>query len=271
MNEMAANIGLNSDKDYSQAFCFEVKRDGEEIAHIIGTSHADRPVCSKLNPLIEEVPLKANRIAIESSPFSREFWKRVDAMKPESYAEYNEDYNREYDSKKIFKYSSSSLGQKIPELIPDNGTEKLIAKACGIDFSKTLAQGTLEQTAKTYNYLDKMNFYSGKRICDQHLSREEVLAVRLDTHIAYRNGDETLVMQYQAWQKLQDPARIFFLIETRNHSFVERSAPWIRESTSDDRLLIALGCDHLFGDKGFIKLLREDLGEEYTIERKIRV
>lgn len=268
---MAANIVLNPGKDYSEAFYFEVKRDGEEIASIIGTCHADEPGRSKLNPLIEEAALKANRIAVESPPFSRAFWRRVEATKRDCYVEYDEYYTREYDSQKTVKYSSPSLGKEIPDLIPENGTEYLIVKACGIDFSKTLSLATLEQTAKTYNYLDKMNSYSWKQIRDQYVSRAELNAVMLDTHIAYRNGDEALVMQYQAWQKLQDPAQIFFLIETRNHGFVERSAPWIRESTSDNRLLIALGFDHLFGDQGFIQLLRKDLGAEYTIERKTSV
>jgi uncharacterized protein YbaP (TraB family) len=100
---------------------------------------------------------------------------------------------------------------------------------------------------------------------NNQVSIEEFKAVNADSYDAYRKGDEVLGKQVAKWKKYRDPASHHYIIKKRNYTFASRAVPLIEDSSSENRVLIAVGYMHLLGKHGVPNLLRQQLGKEYSI------
>jgi uncharacterized protein YbaP (TraB family) len=253
-------MSINSEKNYAQGFHYVVRRKEETIADIVGTCHAGEEAFCRLNPTIESVAIKASKVSFEHAFFTQEQKDRIVLSKIVTRYNvkcYYTDFNTQhYEENKAYKYPSSIPEKEIIELHREYSTERLILKVRGEDYDTVISLETPEEYAETLNCFEMQEEFSDE---------EEINAVNGDTYDAYRKGDEVLGKQVMKWTKYHDPAYHHYIRKKRNHTFALRAMPLIENSTPENRVLIAVGYTHLLGKHSFLNLLKQQLGNDYSI------
>jgi uncharacterized protein YbaP (TraB family) len=274
---------VDAGRTYAQGFHYIVKRRGETVADIVGTNHTGEEALYRLNPTIESASIKAKKIAFENI-FTQERTDKIElSLITTKYIvqDYYTDFNdKNYKENIACKYPSSIQENEIIEHNNAYGTESLILKARGENSNTVIPLETPEEHAEALNCLEMQEIfledqYYSNKVSDEEVkavntdSYEEVKAVNTDSYDAFRKGDETLGKQVMKWRKYHDPASHHYITKKRNHTFASRAVPLIEESNLENRVLIAVGYTHLLGKHGVPSLLRQKLGEEYSIEKSL--
>jgi|GEM_PF-6641489 uncharacterized protein YbaP (TraB family) len=269
-------MSINTEKNYAQGFHYIVKKkregeeEGEVVADIIGTSHTGPKKLYKLNPTIESAAIKAKKIAFEivmTEERKKELFDILPTLQQATRNSYTNFYNENYIEEKTYKYQSSDIKNKKVANYNKNGTETLILKARGQNIDAVIPLETMKESAENLHYLAMSEMFLEEKREDEKISKKEIKACDIDSDNCHRNGDEALGKQAAKWRKRHDPARHHYLVKQRNYTLAKCSAPLIREANPENRVLIAIGCGHLFGKHGVQALLKKELGEDYSIEK----
>jgi len=250
-----------------------VKRKGETVADIVGTMHADVEGICRLNPTAAAAAKKAQRVAFECMITKRDL-DRLETHRQRSKSTIQksyQEYNNTHVSAKNFIDDPTDPAFSISEIKPmdkNKGTENLILKLRG-EHTKyaSISLETIEEHAEIGNYPDLINETLYQKISEGIISEEQWIRAENVALNAYRNGDERRVQTSGNLLKNLDPSGYHHMYTKRNHLHATRAKPLIEKAATDKRVLIAIGAEHLFGEDGVIKLLEQDLGDEYTIER----
>ncbi len=268
----AAIMRPRPEKDYSEGFHYVVKRRGETVADLVGTAHADVEGICRLNPTVEEAAKKADRVAFESMVTKRDLDRlethrqRSKSTTQKSYQEYKNTHVS--DPNFIYDPALSIATEEIKPVDKNRGTENLILKLRG-EHTKyaIISLETIEEHAEIGNYPDLIDETLYQRISEGIISEEQWIRAENIALDAYRNGDERRVQISANLLKNLDPSGYYHMYTKRNRLHASRAKPLLEKATADKRVLIAIGAEHLFGEDGVIKLLEQDLGDDYRIER----
>jgi uncharacterized protein YbaP (TraB family) len=273
----AGNINansLNSGKKYAEGFHYVVTRNGKTVADIVGTCHAGKEEKCGLNPTIEKAARKAKKFAFEVVS-SQKFIDDVNSHRKTcdrkqtllDYCAYN---LNNYDKEKTYRYPSSVLEKEDIGLSPEYGTEEqLIRKACETNSDVAVYPlETPQEYVRNTNYFEMHEAFYKQKMDDGEISNEEIKSEKADCYNAYLEGNETLLNKAKKWDKCHDSAFHHYLVKKRNYTFATRVADLIKESSAENRTLIAIGCAHLLGKHGVPNLLRQQLGNDYSVEPK---
>lgn len=260
---------VDAGRTYAQGFHYIVKRRGETVADIVGTNHTGEEALYRLNPTIESASIKAKKIAFENI-FTQERNDKINLslittkyIVQNYYTDFNE---KNYKENMAYKYPSSIQENEIIEQNNAYGTERLILKARGENPNTVIPLETPEEHAEALNCLEMHEVFLEDQCYRNKVSEEEVKTVNTDSYDAFRKGDEALGKQVTKWRKYHDPAFHHYITKKRNHTFASRAVPLIEESNLENCVLIAVGYTHLLGKHGVPSLLRQKLGEEYSID-----
>lgn len=178
---------------------------------------------------------------------------------------YYEEFNKKnYDVTKVYKYPSLSAKRGVESLDHAYGAEKLIREACE-NANEVISLETPKEHAQARLCLKEWEILIEKKQRDGIISMEEINAATIDAYDAYLTGNETLEKQVMKWWKCQDPAFDYYIRKKRNYIFAGCAVPMIKKSSSENRILIAVGCTHLLGKHGVPKLLQQQLGNDYSV------
>jgi uncharacterized protein YbaP (TraB family) len=261
----------NSGKHYSEGFHFVVKRNRQTVADLVGSAHTDELGIDRLNPTVEEAAKKAKLVAFEAYYDEQDNIRaktHQNNSKSKTRQSYFDFHNKTADAPKSLKYHSHpSTSTKAKDVSPNNGTEALILKICETTKSLCVSIETPEEKGEGCNYIELGNEFLRQKLDSGRLTLDDINLGYNEGIAAYRAGDEASFTRYRKWIKLLDPSRYHHLTKMRNFTQANSAKTFIRSATPDNRALIVVGADHLFGKHGVVNLLKNDLGAGYTIER----
>ena len=251
--------------DYAVGFNFAIKKNAETVGYIAGTKHGNN---LSLSPLLVDISQKVSKLAFENA-LSEKREEEIMSVAPRvaysaecNYYAYNSDnYNKNKLLKfPIFEHDTISEDE-------EKGTEKLILLAKGETFDSVTSLETPRQHATSLYYCEFNSEHTMEQIENNEITEDEIKSINFHSIVCFNTGDEMLAKKIKKWNKVQDPAYHHYVVEDRSLFFSINAEPLIKDATPEEKVLIGVGWSHLFGKKGLLHRLKENLGNEYSIEK----